>query len=249
MKPTPFAAGVRTGVLPVGFAVTPAKDTSRVWTLMKNRTSKRRRHSVSTVNKSHATAAWRCKNSLVGGLRLRRVGGCVQCLVVRRRCHRSSVSGVTIQPCRSPAIRSSAFSFSNCFKRARSSMLPTFGLAPFGLVLVHPVPQGPSMDPEIVSYRGDRLARLSDNPHRALTELRVVLRSHLSMTSPRSGCLHGSRGCPPRATTRPRRPPAHRTAPRPTHPHQPGQNRTPHRRTHHRTPPGGGVPLKLRFGL
>jgi hypothetical protein len=34
------------------------------------------------------------------------------------------------------------------------------------------------MDPQIVGYLSDRLAGLPDDPHRALTELRVVLPSH-----------------------------------------------------------------------
>ena len=46
------------------------------------------------------TTSWRSSASM-GGRPVRRVGGWVQCLAIRWRCHRSRVSGVTIQPWRS----------------------------------------------------------------------------------------------------------------------------------------------------
>src|SRR5215207_4085333 len=55
------------------------------------------------------------------------------------------------------------------------TLAPTTRLA----VAVHPVTQGARVDPQIPSHLRDRLARLAHDPHRALTELRVVLPSCL----------------------------------------------------------------------
>src|SRR5215212_1625842 len=56
---------------------------------------------------------------------------------------------------------------------------------------IHPVAQGPRIDPEVPGHLSDRLAGLTHDPHRALTELGVVLPT----------CLwhhHSSYAMPPR---------------------------------------------------
>jgi hypothetical protein len=50
--------------------------------------------------------------------------------------------------------------------------VPLPAAAPVG---VHPVPQGPLVDPQVPGHLRDRLARLPDQPHRALLEVRIEL--------------------------------------------------------------------------
>src|SRR6266545_4517225 len=54
-----------------------------------------------------------------------------------------------------------------------------FLLATLDAVAIHPVAQRPRVDPEIPGHHSDRLARLTHDPDRALTELGVVLPSCL----------------------------------------------------------------------
>src|SRR5215217_1131572 len=49
------------------------------------------------------------------------------------------------------------------------------GLAALDPVPIHPVAQRPRVNPEIPGHLSDRLAGLTHDPHRALTELGVVL--------------------------------------------------------------------------
>lgn len=49
----------------------------------------------------------------------------------------------------------------------------TLSLSPFDPVLLHPIPECPRVDPQIIGNMSNRLARLPNNPDRTLTELRV----------------------------------------------------------------------------
>src|SRR5680860_101446 len=54
-----------------------------------------------------------------------------------------------------------------------------FGLAPLDPVPIHPVAQRPRVDPQVPGNHCDRLAGLTHDPDRTLTELGVVLPSCL----------------------------------------------------------------------
>ena len=53
-------------------------------------------------------------------------------------------------------------------------------LAPGALVLVHPVTQGPFVDPQVPGHLRDRLAGLPNDTHRTLAELPIEPTSRLS---------------------------------------------------------------------
>src|SRR2546428_4615374 len=55
----------------------------------------------------------------------------------------------------------------------------SLSVTPRDLVLVHPVPKRPRIQIKITGDLSDRLARLPNNPNRALSKLRVVLPTYL----------------------------------------------------------------------
>jgi len=91
----------------------------------------------------------------------------------------SFTHGTTDRLRTSRSIRSSGFSLQSRFNSARSSTVrpslsPRSTRSP-----VHPVAQRPRVDPQVPGHRSDRLARLTHDPDRFLTELRIVFPSCL----------------------------------------------------------------------
>src|SRR5712692_1288899 len=73
--------------------------------------------------------------------------------------------------------------------------VPALPAAP---VSIDPVSQGPRVHPQVPGHLRDRLARLADQPHRALPEVPIELPACLSHRRylPLRGSLHAGRGNP-----------------------------------------------------